>query len=152
MKTMGGETMHILPWCVHLIDKYGGKMPTPEPLKRACQTLIRHVRLLKACPIRPVRSYCQELLDTALDFLDYTKESGTEFLPKHHFWLEMVRKVQKTGPPYELACFLDESLNLHAANAAAAVHKTNWEVRFFERISLHAQYGEGQASFLHRVL
>eukprot|EP00959_Pyramimonas_sp_CCMP1952_P429008 8984874-Pyramimonas_sp.AAC.1 len=47
------------------------------------------------------------------------------------------------------ATLLDESLNLHAAVAAANVHKAHWEMRLFEMIDLQGDMAVGQQRSFH---
>ena len=64
-----------------------------------------------------------------------------------HAWVHMTRGIQRFGNPMRYATFLDESLNLHAAVAAACAHRAQWEVRVFDRLGLVGDVATGQASF-----
>ena len=44
-----------------------------------------------------------------------------------HAWVHMTRGMQRFGNPMRYATFLDESLKLHAAVAAACAHRAQWE-------------------------
>ena len=68
---------------------------------------------------------------------------------KHHFLVHLVRRSVKHGNPLKSATFLDETLNLPAAVAASSVHRSLWERRLFERVSLQGEMAIGQQRYFY---
>ena len=147
MKSMGSETRALLPWAEWLCIEHASTMPAAHAYRNACKTLRRHLEILKYAPIAPPLPMCQELMDTCLCHLLHLRECGVVYLPKHHAWVHMTRGIRRFGNPMRYATFLDESLNLHAAVAAACAHRAQWEVRVFDRLALAGDVATGQASF-----
>ena len=112
MKTMGCETNTLLPFFAELIEKYADWIEGADHLHAAVTSLVEHVEMLKSCAIQPSREFCQKLLINTLSHLDALDKAGVPFIPKHHFWIHLVRRVHKHGPPFAGATFLDEALNL----------------------------------------
>lgn len=133
---MGCETNVLLPFGLVMVDKYFACMDTPVAIANAIQSLVLHVDQLKQCPRVPDAAYCQCLMDSCVATLENLREAGSSDLPKFHYWIHMCKRTFYFGPPMFASTFLDESLNLQAATAAAASHRANWETRF-DRLAPH---------------
>ena len=149
LKTMGSETNAILPWAFNLCETFSGRMENGFALTEACRNLLAFMQLLKASPTIIDRETGSMLLDLCKQHNHYMKEADVPPLFKHHFVVHLVRRSLRHGNPLRCATFLDESLNLPAAVAASSVHRSNWEKRLFERVSLQGNLAVGQHRFFY---
>eukprot|EP00959_Pyramimonas_sp_CCMP1952_P357150 7478355-Pyramimonas_sp.AAC.1 len=96
-------------------------------------------------PKEPPPETVQELFDRAKHHNLSLGLAGAPYMHKHHFWIHMIRRIPRFGNPMLYGTFVDESLNLDAAVAAASSHAANWEFRTFEKLSLHGYLARGYA-------
>lgn len=149
LKTMGSETNALLPWALAVCVEFSSRIDHGFALTEACRSLCNFMCDLKQAPAMPSHETIRKLMDNCLRHVHFVKEIGIPFMFKHHFWVHMVRRIPRYGNPFKFACFLDESLNLHAAVAAANVHRAHWEQRLFERIDLLGDLARGQHRFFY---
>jgi len=145
MQTMGSETNRMLPWAEKVCGEFVGAMHNGRHLLDAVSSLRKHMEILKAAPKQPPPATVQQLFDLAKQHNLSIQLAGFTHLHKNHFWVHMVRRITRFGNPMYYGTFLDESLNLDAAVATASSHAANWEVRTFEKLSLHGQLARGHA-------
>ena len=149
LKTMGSETNALLPWALWLCQKYGDRLEYGFVLTEACRSLLGFMEVLKGAPAAIDRATASLLLELCIQHNHWMDEADVPKIFKNNFLAHLARRSVKHGNPLKSATFLDETLNLPAAVAASRVHRSSWERRLFERVSLQGEMAIGQQRFFY---
>ena len=105
LKTKAAETGVLVPWALQFCRDHEASISFGPELRVAGESLVRYVELLKEQPLEVPANVCHELMGCCVRHLMMIGRAAVGYVPKHHLWVHLVKRIPWMGNPRFYATF-----------------------------------------------